>query len=72
MFGAYITGMLFAVSWICGVLQVETGPNGGYPIQIHLPAEEILIQVRQDQWSGSESGSGSDLEVRIRLRLLKK
>jgi hypothetical protein len=26
-------------------VQVETGPNGGYPIQIHLPAEEILIQV---------------------------
>ena len=26
-------------------LKVETGPNGGYPVQIHLPAEEILIQV---------------------------
>jgi hypothetical protein len=25
---------------------VETGQNGGYPIQIHLAAEEILIQVR--------------------------
>merc|ERR1712012_256302 len=24
--------------------KVETGANGGYPVQIHLPAEEILIQ----------------------------
>jgi len=27
--------------------KVETGTNGGYPVQIHLPAEEILIQVEE-------------------------
>merc|ERR1719222_24260 len=27
--------------------KVETGANGGFPVQIHLPAEDILIQVEE-------------------------
>jgi len=28
--------------------KVEAGPNGGFPIQIHLPSEDILIQVEEN------------------------
>ena len=35
----------FFFKWSNYYFKVETGPNGGFPIQIHLPAEEILIQV---------------------------
>lgn len=29
--------------------QVETGRDGGFPVQIHLPQEETLIQVVEDE-----------------------
>ena len=28
--------------------KVETGKDGGFPVQIHLPREETLIQVEED------------------------
>ena len=29
--------------------KVDTGKDGGFPVQIHLPQEETLIQVEENQ-----------------------
>lgn len=57
--------------------KVETGPNGGYPIQIHLPAEEILIQVEEtsthvlyDQIEGTPATETERLREMLKETLL--
>jgi len=57
--------------------KVETGPNGGYPVQIHLAAEEILIQVEEnsthilyDQVEGSTPQQTENLRKVLKQTIL--
>ena len=49
--------------------KVETGTDGGFPVQIHLPQEETLIQVVEDQTHVLyDQVEGTDPAVTERLR----
>ena len=53
--------------------KVETGQDGGYPVQIHLPQEETLIQVVEDQTHVLyDQVEGTDPAVTERLREVMK
>ena len=49
--------------------KVETGRDGGFPVQIHLPREETLIQVVEDETHVLyDQVEGTDPAVTERLR----
>merc|ERR1711864_23692 len=57
--------------------KVETGRDGGFPVQIHLPQEESLIQVVEDethvlydQVEGVESGQTERLREVLKETIL--
>jgi len=53
--------------------KVETGRDGGFPIQIHLPAEDSLIQVMSDETHVLyEQGEGGEAGHTERLREVLK
>jgi len=53
--------------------KVESGENGGFPVQIHLPQQEILISVEEDQTHVLyDQVDGTDPSVTERLREVMK
>lgn len=49
--------------------KVDTGKDGGFPVQIHLPQEETLIQVEENQTHVLyDQVEGTDPAVTERLR----